>query len=303
MDKTSSYKLLYLLNILMQNEYSKNEIIEQFNKVDVDIAKSLITHYIEQYAKYGIDIKNKINKNRENIYYVEQEFSDIEFEKEELNAISDVKKILITQKNYNYIRKTMRLFYKIAKCIKDKDIQREIIDFGYYSTLNWNLVQQLEKHCEEKNIIAIEYILPQGECMVIKIHADSLKVSDWSQRLYLHGVFVGSKHFSHLPVDRIFMVREVIAKNKTIEVNTNFVTYVVSKKTYDEVFFDEKEKIIKDDGEKLTIERQIDDEFYLIQRLLTFCPDVYYVSDEKIKNLFKEKLENLKASYDERIDR
>ena len=38
-------------------------------------------------------------------------------EEEELSILSDIKKLLITQKNYNHIRKTMRLFYKIAKYV------------------------------------------------------------------------------------------------------------------------------------------------------------------------------------------
>ena len=48
--------------------------------------------------------------------------------------------------------------------------------------------------------------------------------------------------------------------------------------------------------------RPIDDVFYIIQRLLCFCPYIYYISDENIKNLYKEKLELLKANYEKTID-
>ena len=302
MDKTSSYKLLYLLNMLTQGECTKNQIVEQFEKINMPITKSLITKYVEQFSEYGIEIKSKTNNERENVYYLEADDTVLEFSEEELNVISDVKKLLISQKDYNKIRKIMRLFYKIARHINNKEIQRDFIDFGYFSTVNWFLVRQLEKHCEEKNIITLEYIMPQGECKLITLHVDCLKISDWSQRLYLHGVFSGSKHFSHLPVDRIFMVKNVVKRNQLLDVTTNTLTYTVSKDLYTNSFEDEKETIIEDNGEKLTIERVIDDEFYLMQRLLSFCPEIYYISDEKIKKLFQEKLEILKALYEHGID-
>ena len=297
MDKTSSYKLLKLINMLYDSEYSKNEIIEQFQKTNIKVTKPLINHYIQQCYEYKIEIKTKTNQKRENIYYIEKPEENLEFKEEELAVISDLKKLLTVQKDYSKIRKTMRLFYKIAKFIKDKDIQREFINFGYYSTINWYLVQELEKHCKEKNVISIEYILPQGKSKTITIHVDSVKVSDWSHRLYLHGIFINSNHFSHLPIDRIFMIKNVIERNKQINVATDTLTYVVSKNIYKEMFVDSKEKIINDDGQNLTIERPIDDDFYILQRLMTFCPNIFYISDERIRGLFQEKLKILKESY------
>lgn len=303
MDKTSTQKILQLLNILSCKEYTKNEIIEEFKKADMPIAKSLINKYIEQCNQNGFEIKSKVNNKRENVYYIEKEETALELSDEELDVISDVKKLLVLQKDYNKIRKTMHLFYEISKYIEDKDVQREFIDFGYYSTLNWFLVKQLEKHCEEKNLITFEYILPQGACKLITMHADSLKVSEWSQRLYLHGVFEGGRHFSHLPVDRIFAIKSVEQKAKRLDMSTENLVYTVSKEAYEKAYQDKKEEIIGEDGEKVTIERPADDEFYLIQRLLSFCPDLYYVSNSRIKDLFKEKLETLKTLYDDGIDR
>lgn len=300
MTETSSYKLLYLLSVLDDGECTKNQIVEKFKKNNIPITKSLITKYVEQICEYGIEIKSKINNKRENVYFIEKNDFVLEFSEDELNVISDVKKLLTSQKDYKKIRKIMCLFYKIAKYIKDKDIQREIVDFGYFSTLNWFLVQQLEEHCKEKNVINIEYILPQGECKVITIHADCLKMSNWSQRLYIHGILAGGKCFSHLPVDRIYMVKNVVEKNVAFEIKMDIIRYVVSKDAYKEVSKDDKEKIIKDDGLNVTIERINDDEFYLIQRLLSFCPEIYYISCERIKMLLQEKLETLKALYGNR---
>ena len=103
----------------------------------------------------------------------------------------------------------MRLFYQLALFIKDMDERREFIDFGYYSTINWYLVTQLEKHCREKNVLILDYILPRGENKYITMHTDSLKVGEFNDRIYLHGVLENCTQFSRLPIDRIFMIKKV----------------------------------------------------------------------------------------------
>ena len=86
------------------------------------------------------------------------------------------------------------------------------------------------------------------------------------------------------------------------DVQDNLI-YKVSKTIYEKSFADEKEKIIDKNGDIITIQRPIDDEFLIIQRLLYFCPEIYYISDEKIKMLFKEKLQSVRAYYSNEVDR
>ncbi|MBR5303351.1 MAG: hypothetical protein IKU37_00820 [Candidatus Gastranaerophilales bacterium] len=302
MKALSAFKILFLLNLITEKEQTKKTIIKNFENSDIKITPTLITNYIHKLIESGFDIKTKINDKREKIYFIVREKTNISFSEEELFVISDLKKLLIAQKNHDRIRKTMRLFYKISQFVEDEDTKLKLIDFGYYSTINWNLVRQLEEHCEKKNLILIDYILPQGGNKLIEINADRLKISDWSQRLYLHGILENTKHFLHLPVDRIFMVKKVIKKNNKTNVIHNTFVYTVDKNMYDKMFVDEKESVLRIEEDKITLERPIDDEFYIIQRLLQFCPKIYYVSDERIRNLLKEKLLLIKAMYGGKID-
>ena len=220
-----------------------------------------------------------------------------------MQAISDAKKILISQKNYDRIRKTMRLFYKLSRYIKDEDDKLKFIDFGYYSTINWNLLRRLEWHCKNKDVVSLDYILPTGGNKIITMRADSIKTSTWSNRIHLHGLLCDRKYFMHLPIDRIYMVKEVIKEKESFSDIQNNLIYKVSKKIYEKSFVDDKEQIIETNKDVVTIKRPIDDEFYIIQRLLSFCPMIYDISNERIKMLLKEKLELVKALYSNEIDR
>ena len=303
MRHSSTYKLLFLLNLLSSGEFTKNEILEKFKENNISITKSLITNYINQIINNDIKLNIKINSKREKVYSLQEKKTSLDFNQSELKLIFFLKKLLISQKNPTRIRRTMRMFYKLACLIEDEDICRQFIDFGYYSTLHWNLVRQLEEHCKKKNIITIDYILPQGGNKELTLHVDKIKSSNWSEKLYLQGVFKHSKQFSHLPIDRIFQVKKLERQCVRFNLVTKNLEYIVDLKTYESLAKDKKEKIIEIKNNRVKIQRPIDDIFYIIQRLLCFCPDVYYISDENIKNMYKEKLELLKTNYEKTIDK
>ena len=301
MRTSSTYKILHLLNLLLNDDCTKNDIVKDFQSIGININKPTINKYIERLRNNKLEIQTLKEKN-ENLYHLKKEEADFSITPKEMSVIKDIKKLLIAQKQYNRIRKTMRMFYKFAKYIKDEETREEFIDFGYYSTINWHLVRQLENHCKTKDVIQIDYMLPQGENRHITIHVDNLKIGDWSERLYLHGMFENAQQFSHLPVDRIFMVKKTLRQNVRFNFPTDIVEYRISNEIFKETGLDSKEILIHQDNDYVSIQRPIEDNFYLTQRLLYFCPDLYYISDENIKNSVKEKLDLIKSYYDNRID-
>ena len=300
---SSTQKLLFLLNLLSCGEYTKNQIIEKFEQNGMSITKSLITNYINHFVKNDIKVNIKINSKRERVYSLEKKVTSLSLSEKELKTIALLKKLLVSQKNPTRIRQTMRLFYKLACLIQDEDICCQFIDFGYYSTVNWNLFRQLEQHCKEKNVITIDYILPQGGNKELTLHVDKIKSSNWSEKLYLHGVFKFGRQFSHLPIDRIYQVKKVERKNYRFNLVTKTLTYIVDLKTYEKLPKDKQEKVVEIKNDRVVLERAVDDVFYIVQRLMCFCPFVYYISDENIKNLYKEELELLKTNYERTIDK
>jgi len=294
----SSLKILFLLNLLCKKELSKNDIIEEFKKQNVEIKKTTINNYINKLKNNNIPIVVKQRKNV-NYYTFDKKYNIIPT-KEELDASSDVKKLLLNEKTQQIIKNVMRIFYKFALHTYDYKIREELVDFGYYSKINWLLVKHLENHCKNKNIIMIDYILPEGSKKYIIIHTDTVKIGDWSNRLYLTGILEGDNKISQLPIDKIFRIKKVIKENVQINLETELLTYKISKEIFEKVGLDKKEGLSEIKNDIVTIRRPVDDTFFTIQRLLYFCPDLYYVSNSGIKNLIKEKLYTLKDMYNEK---
>ena len=145
--------------------------------------------------------------------------------------------------------------------------------------------------------------MPQGGNKELVLHVDKIKSSNWSQKLYLQGALKFARQFSHLPIDRIFQVKKVNRRNVRFNLVTNTLNYVVDLKTYESAPKDNKEKVVEIIDNKAKIQRPIDDVFYIVQRLMCFCPNIYSISDENIKNLYKEKLELLKTNYEKTFDK
>ena len=115
--------------------------------------------------------------------------------------------------------------------------------------------------------------------------------------MYVKCVIEGQNKFSILPVDKIFIVKEVIQEHVQFEMNFDVLNYKVAKEAYSEIS-SEKEETIAINEKFVSVKRPIDDSFHIVQRLLQFCPDLYNISDENIKNKIKEKLKILKNKYE-----
>ena len=302
MQSSSTYKILYLLCLLLLKNQTKNDILTEFQKIDISLNKPTINRYISILKKNGFEIEIKQIKN-ENVYCLVKDFKTLDFSEEELKAIYEAKQLVCLQRDYKRIRRMILLFYKFAKYIPDIETRKKFIDFGYFTKLDWGLVKTLEKHCQNKDIITIEYILPSGENRNITLHVDKIQIGGWSNRLYLYGIFEFGNQFSTLPIEKIYMVKKVNRQKTRFNLISDLLTYKISTNLLNSIELDEKEMIIEQNEDFTTIQRPKDDNFYIIQRLLNFCPDLYYISDSEIKKESKEKLEILKSTYDIKYDK
>lgn len=301
MHQTSTYKILLLLNFLFQKSMTKNEIVAEFKKHNFNINKPTINRYLKILEQNGFRVECEKRK-KENVYTLEQKYSLLRFSESELNALDEVKKVLFLQKDYNKIRLFLRLFCKFALFVTDNDVKERLFNFGYYSGINWYVIRKLDEHCKTKDIVQIEYISPYEGVKTLTVHVDYFKIANNKDRLYLRCIIGNGTDFSNLPADRIYRIKKVLRRKVMFNINAQTLTYVVSKDVYQRSLPDENESVIKSDDKYVYISRLKDDNFRVIQRLLYFCPDLYYISDENVKKQVKEKLEIMKGMYEKELD-
>lgn len=296
MKKTSTFKILFLLRLLLEKDRVKNEIVEEFQKADIFINKPTINRYINILKENGIEIELSKIKNQ-TLYKLSKKDLKFYFSKSELKCLKALKKGLFSFKNFTLIRHTMRLFYKIALLIDDNEIKEELIDFDYFSILNPAIAFELEKHCKNKNIIEIEYILKDKKKKDLILQAESLSIGKYSNRTYLNCILENTSKLSHLPLDKIFVIKRVLKDSDPLILKQKTITYSLLKDCENEFETDKNEKVVFEDDKKIKIETVVEDEFSLIQKLLSHCPFVCEISDEKIKEKVLLKLKEVRAKY------
>ena len=162
MKNKSISNILYLLKTLSVGEYSKNELIEKFKQENINLSKTSLNNYLQKIKLNNIPIKQKQVKNQK-YYSLDKTKIDTRVNEEEMSVIRDTKSLFLNEKNPSNIRYIMRAFYKFALATKNQKTRNELADFGYWSKINWNLVKSLNCHCKNKDIIALDYLMPNGK--------------------------------------------------------------------------------------------------------------------------------------------
>jgi len=294
----SSRRTLFLLNKLLNNKYTSEELLNLFEKANYKISRASLSNYMSVIKKTGFIIETEKILNKK-YYYIKNKGHKLKLNDGELKALNNAKNLFNIKSNLYQFRHLISLFHELALIMDEKDENRqELINFGYYSKLNWELIDVLEEHCMNKNVLLLEYLSLNNETKLMQIHADQIVSNETHSRIYLKGILENQNKFSILPIDKIFAIKEVIQEFCPIEMIFNVLNYKVKKEAYNEIETEKEENIIESDDIFLNIKRPIDDSFHIVQRLMQFCPDLYNISDEYIKNKVKEKLEILKSTYE-----
>lgn len=298
MSTTRTVKILYVLWLLSENVCSKEELLSKLSEYCSEHTNScLISSYIEILNKNGF-VVNSVKNNKSTTYHLKKKPKKLLFSDDEIELLEKIKKIIISQKDIIKIRRIMILFYKIILALDNNEHKNILIDFGYYSNINWYLVQQLEKHCLTQDVILVDYAHKIKQEMKLKLHVSHMSINEWSDKIYLWGELYDNGELSFLPVDRIFMIDKVIEKNIPFKLPVNEIEYKISRKLYKEIELDKEETLVKLTKEYATIKRNKNNKFYIAQRLLSFCPELYYISDKDIKEEVKSRLKALRSYYE-----
>ena len=152
------FKILYLFKLLVQKDYTVEELQEKFLEKKIEISTFTIRRYIKRIQNCGIKVEIVKDETNKNIYRCRLPLKRLHLIEEDVKIIREVRKLLFIQKDYNRIRQVFRLFFRLLVISIDDETKRDLIDFGYYSTVNWKLIRRLREHCKNKDVILIEYV-------------------------------------------------------------------------------------------------------------------------------------------------
>lgn len=295
----TGYRVLLMFSMLLNGPCNDNDINERF-KAEPLLCKSLsidtVYIYMNTLRAIGCEITRPSKTNNFN-YILRSHPFGLYLNKEELENIKYIASNVSSLDDWKLIIRLSSLLKTILNYLP-KDYL-EIIDFkSKHSLLNIDieLVNKLEKYCNNKRVILIEYNSPESGLKDIELISDSLSYENGN--MYLWGYNLKIDEIQYLRIDRIKNIKMVNANQLNYKGKLFTVTYKLKGNSASIFVPENDEKIIAKAENELTIETKIRNKFRFIRRILTYGSECTIISPEKIKNEFIKELESMLSMYE-----
>lgn len=265
----TGYRTLVILEALMESPKSIEEINNcLFNNqyIKEKFSSDTLRLYINSLRAIGCQITaaNKTNKKK---YELVSHPFNYDIPQPQLKAIAKVCKTFYQELNINKIRKMEDLFLKISKFISNENTKDFLLNILKLKNIDRRIIDDLDTYCRHKNQIVFLYDSPKSGRKEIEIIAD--KLSFKSDKLYLWGSDLIHNQYSYFKVDRILKICSVNLRSEDKKFLPMKVRYEFYG-NYDDFNLEPDEIILQKDNKKLLIEVISQNEFSLMQRILSF---------------------------------
>ncbi len=295
---STGYRLFFILQLLMQDAVSKEEILNEINKSGLidKVSSDTIRLDINTLKTAGFEIITG-DKSQGYKYFLNWNPIKIDFDRSEIKVFSQVKNAAIELCSWEFIINLYEVFLKISKFIKDEKTIDDFLNVGYFLNVDFRILKQLNTCCNNGSAVKILYLSPNSGEKIIDIACKKIVYKRDSKKLHLWGNSPQYNGLTYLRVDNILKI-----------ISVNFIKHLGNKEpkicryrlrhTIDEKFkLESNEKITNNTPDYLEVESVVDSEFYFIQRVLSFGKHCFWVEDNQIRSTILAKLKETRAQY------
>lgn len=287
-------RLLYILELLNKKASSKKEVLDYIKE------KTAINNYSNETLKLDINslIKNgfKIKRKgvRENFKYeLEEKPEFLKFNKEETEIFSFLKNAALEVLNYREIIATKNFF-----CL-NKNLFCEnsnLFDYEGFNSINQKIVENLDNFYQKNVPVKIVYSSPLngrkefiGVVQRIKIRSNKLYIT-------LYDDLTGNE--MSFRADKIKNLEKANYSPNYTKKEIKTYRYLITKVFFENNPILKTEKVLSVNENSVEIENLEEDEFFVIQRLLTLGKSCIKIYDNTIKEKILKILKDTLGVYE-----
>lgn len=293
----TGYRTLVIFNALLESPKTLEEINECLlnnQYINERFSPDTLRIYLNSLRKVGCDI-TRANKSNNNKYILCSHPFEYEIPKSQLKALAKMYKSLQEQLDVRDIINLENLFRTLIKYIKNKSNVEFLENISLLKRVDRDMINDLLLHCKNKNQITFLYNSPRSGEKKIELIADKITIK--ADKLYLWGSNLTHKEYSFFLLDRIIKICDIkLIKSKEVFPITKLVYEIY--KTKENISLEVDEKIIQEFEEKVIIEKEMQNEFSAMQRILSLAGNCKVLEpDFFIENLIN-KLKNMEKIYE-----
>ncbi|MDD3014024.1 MAG: WYL domain-containing protein [Candidatus Gastranaerophilales bacterium] len=296
----TAYRILSILNLLLEYPCSDKEINEKLQK-DIIGARSLsqdtICIYINTLRAIGCEI-SRPSKSTDYKYVLTNYPFKIKLTEHEINALVKIQKYAFTIDNWklNYkfdqLRKLFFERYYHPETIEKREIIEKSTFLRQRRTCQPQIIYALEKYCNKKSTLIINYNSPVSGEKLIEMSVDKINFENGS--FYLWGYNLKFEETQYLRIDRIKEIQAINIKNSQHSQKNYSIKYKLTGISALTFTPNIDELIIDKNNNEIIIESKSKNKFKIIQKILTYGSNCTILSPEEIKI---EVINKLKSTY------
>ena len=293
-------RILSVLNILLKGAASKNEILDILlkNSNIKNITRETITLDINTLKSAGFEIEN-LKKGGGYRYKINWNPIKFKLSKKEADTLCNIKDAVLELSEPDFIIKLYKLFLKIAEFIEKDKNTNKIADFKYFLNIDFALLKELYALSKRKKEVKLLYNSPNSGKKEILIKLKDIKYIN--SKLYITGFSLNYPDITTLRVDHIIKVLKILKTEKIPKTKSKSATCKIKSSLKNELDLLSEEKILSENKNFIRLEIKADNDFMLIQRLLSFGGDLISINNKDIKEKYLLKLKEIKAMYEGKI--
>ena len=292
---STGFRVLFLLDLLLRAPIKKDDIIEELSKNPYvsNVSNETVRLDLNTLKSAGFEIEN-LGKEKDYKYRIN--WSPIKFSitKKELRVLTQTKDAVLKLSNPDFIIKLYRLFEKVSKVIDDENAVFELLNFRYF--LDFQILKELNVLIKRKKEVVLLYNSPNSGLKEIQIKLKSFKYN--GSKLHLTGTSSNYPDNTVLRADNIVKIVKILGKKETsIKTAHKKTVFKINPKCLKNMSLLEEEKILKETKHYIEIELKSDNDFMIVQRLLSFGDDLISIKNKDIKEKYLEALKNIFEPY------
>ena len=288
---------LVMLGLLIQEPRSLEDIrnaFMEFNIMEGSNSDDILRIDLNTLKMMGCEISRADHRTNNKFVLLNHPFK-IDITQEEFNVLKRAFNKIKENADISALIRYDSLFKKISEHLCDNDIKEQFFGLSVLKNYSLDIINELRFACKKKYEIKLIYREPIRKQEVEKeIIAD--KVALKNDKLYFYGVDKNTKQSVYLNIKRILKILSQKKNNDNITVEPVTIKFFVTEFGYSGL--EDCETILSGDiAEGFIVEGKYYNEFYAIQRILSFGSKCKVLEPTDFKNKVLEILKKMRDVY------
>lgn len=293
----TGFKSLIVFSLLLESPKSYDEINEYFKNheyIKEAISIDTLRVYLTSLRMVGCEIIRTRKAEGSKYKLVSHPF-ELQITEEQIKSLVKVYKTVSKNIDLHELIMLEKFLTKIAGLIKNPDLSAALSKVSLFGGIEPELVEQLLRHCKNKDQITFLYNSPHSGEKEIEIISDKVELSN--NKFYLYGTGLEYKQYGYFPISRIKSVLSVkMFKSDITNVENITVGYELNANP-NEIKLTDEEKLVEIKNGKMLIENTTSNPFIIKQRVLSFGYACKVLYPDSFKNDVIATLKQMREGY------